>query len=242
MKKTVLITGASRGIGAATARYFAKKNYHVALNYCHSQAAAETLAAQMKLQGAEVLTLCGDVSDPVQAEKTVKAAAEYFGRLDVLVNNAGIAQQKLLTDITNEEYHNMLGVNLNGVFYCCRAAAFYMLHEHSGSIVNVSSVWGVAGASMETHYSAAKAGVVGFTKALAKELGPSNIRVNCVAPGVIDTEMNANFSPEDLKTLADQTPLSRLGTAEEVAEAIYFLADRAPFITGQVLGVDGGFC
>lgn len=242
MNKTVLITGASRGIGAATALYFAQNNYRVALNYYRSQAAVETLAAKLKTQGADVLTVCGDVADPAQAEKTVKTVAEHFGRLDVLINNAGIAQQKLLTDITDEDYNRMLGVNLNGVFYCCRAAASYMLHEHSGSIVNVSSVWGVAGASMETHYSAAKAGVVGFTKALAKELGPSNIRVNCVAPGVIDTEMNANFSAEDLKALADETPLGRLGTAEEVAEAIYFFADRAAFVTGQVLGVDGGFC
>lgn len=242
LAKAVLITGASRGIGAATAALFAKNGYRVAINYHQQQQRAEQLAAQLRQQGATVITVPGDVASPEQAKAVVDLAEVQLGGLSVLVNNAGIAQQKLITDITNSDYDRMLGVNLNGVFYCCRAAAEYMLRQHAGSIVNVSSVWGVQGACMETHYSAAKAGVAGFTKALAKELGPSNIRVNCVAPGVIQTEMNANFSAEELAALADQTPLCRLGTADEVAEAIYFLAEKGSFITGQILGVDGGFC
>ena len=242
LAKAVLITGASRGIGAATAALFAKNGYRVAINYHQQQQRAEQLAAQLRQQGETVITVPGDVASPEQAKAVVDCAETQLGGLSVLVNNAGIAQQKLITDITNSDYDRMLGVNLNGVFYCCRAAAEYMLRRHAGSIVNVSSVWGVQGACMETHYSAAKAGVAGFTKALAKELGPSNIRVNCVAPGVIQTEMNANFSAEELAALADQTPLCRLGTADEVAEAIYFLAEKGSFITGQILGVDGGFC
>lgn len=241
MQKTVLITGGSRGIGAATATLFAQNGYRVAINYRTQKKQAEALAAALSRLGTTVVAVQGDVADPNQAGAVVDFAKEQLGGLDVLVNNAGIAQQKLITDITNSDYSRMLGVNLNGVFYCCRAAAAVMLRRHAGSIVNVASVWGVQGASMETHYSAAKAGVVGFTKALAKELGPSGIRVNCVAPGVIKTEMNAAFSAEDLNALANETPLCRLGLAGEVAEAVYFLAAQGSFITGQVLGVDGGF-
>ena len=241
MAKAVLITGGSRGIGAATATLFAKNGYRVAVNYLTRKKQAEELAAQLNRLGATAIAVQGDVADPNQAKAVVDFAETQLGGLSVLINNAGIAQQKLVTAITNSDYDRMLGVNLNGVFYCCRAAAEHMLRRHAGSMVNVASVWGVQGASMETHYSAAKAGVVGFTKALAKELGPSGIRVNCVAPGVIQTEMNANFSAEDLNALANETPLCRLGTADEVAEAIYFLAENGSFITGQVLGVDGGF-
>ena len=157
-----------------------------------------------------------------------------------MVNNAGVALQKLITDTTDDDWQNILSTNLSGVFYGCRAAAKVMVAKKQGSIVNVSSIWGVSGASMEVAYSATKAGIIGLTKALAKELGPSNIRVNCIAPGVIDTEMNHNLSPADLAALADETPLCRIGTPDEVAKSIYFLANDADFVTGQVLGTDGG--
>lgn len=241
MPKSVLITGASRGIGAAIARLFAQQGYSVGLNYYHAAERAAALAKELTETGADVLLLPGNIADSKQAEKIVDGAAAAFGGLDVLVNNAGIAEQKLLTDITDDDWAQMLAVNLSGAFYCCRSAVPYMLRRQSGNIINISSMWGIAGASMETHYSAAKAGLIGFTKALAKELGPSHIRVNCVAPGVIDTEMNGALSEETLRSLADETPLGRLGTAQEVAEAVFFLVEKAAFITGQTLSVDGGF-
>ena len=161
--------------------------------------------------------------------------------MEHLINNAGIAQQKLFTDITNEDWNAMVGVNLSGVFYCCRAALPYMIRQKAGSIVNVSSMWGICGASCEAHYSAVKAGVIGLTKALAKEEGPSGITVNCVAPGVIDTDMMASFTAEDKAALAEETPVGRLGTAEEVAKLLLYLAgEDAGYITGQVFGVNGG--
>ena len=240
MSKSVLITGGSRGIGARTAVCFAERGYRVAIGYHRSAYAAKALQKSLAERGFEVIALPGDVSNPVQAESLVKQAVYSFGKLDVLVNNAGIAQQKLITDITDEDWQNMLQTNLSGVFYCCRAAAACMVREKSGSIVNISSMWGITGASCEVHYSAAKAGVIGLTKALAKELGPSNIRVNCVAPGVIDTEMNAGLDLSTLAALAEDTPLCRIGTPDEVARAVFYLADEADFITGQVLSPNGG--
>ena len=162
--------------------------------------------------------------------------------MDVLVNNAGIAQQKLFSDITPEEWRRMFAVDVEGVFHCCQCALPYMIHRKAGSIVNISSVWGQVGASCEVHYSAAKAAVIGLTKALAKELGPSGIRVNCVAPGVIRTEMNAHLSGEDMEALREETPLCRIGEPEEVADAVSFLAgEGSRFVTGQILAVSGGF-
>ena len=162
--------------------------------------------------------------------------------VDILINNAGISEQKLFTDITDDDWNNMLSVNLTGCFNCCRAASKYMINQKYGSIINVSSMWGIAGASCEVHYSASKSGIIGLTKALAKELGPSNIRVNCVAPGVINTEMNQHLNKDDLSELINSTPLCRIGDPIDVAEAIMFLAsDKSSFITGQTLSVDGGF-
>lgn len=240
MSKSVLITGGSRGIGAATAIYFARKGYKVAITYNKSIYAAKAMKETMTLNGCEFLAIPCDVSIPVQVKSAVKQAASAFGSLDVMVNNAGIALNKLITETADDEWQNILNTNLSGAFYGCRAAAKVMIPRQSGSIVNISSIWGRVGASMEVAYSATKAGIIGLTKALAKELGPSNIRVNCVAPGVIDTEMNQNLSPCDLAALADDTPLCRIGTPEEVAKSIYFLANDADFVTGQVLGADGG--
>ena len=240
MSKSVLITGGSRGIGAATAVYFARMGYKVAITYNKSVYAAKAMKETMALNGTEFLAIPCDVSVPVQVQSAVKQTVSAFGSLDVMVNNAGVALQKLITDTTDDEWQSLLNTNLSGVFYGCRAAAEVMIPKGKGSIINISSIWGKVGASMEVAYSATKAGIIGLTKALAKELGPSGIRVNCVAPGVIDTEMNHNLSPADLAALADETPLCRIGRPDEVAKSVYFLANDADFVTGQILGADGG--
>ena len=242
MSKTVIITGGSRGIGSAVSSLFAENGYNVVINYNRFEQAAIELKDKLCKKGFRAVTFKADIGDSEEADALINFAVSKFGRIDVLVNNAGIAQQKLFTDISDSDWSNMLNIDLSGAFYCTRAAVKDMLRRHSGSVINISSMWGVVGASCEVHYSAAKAGVIGITKALAKELGPSNIRVNCVAPGVIATEMNSKLSAEELGVLSDETPLSRLGTPEDVAKAVYFLAsDDASFITGQILGVDGGF-
>ena len=241
MSKTVLITGGSRGIGAATAAYFSKKGYKVALTFNKEEALAEKTAELIRTGSNDAAAFRCDVSNSNDVKNLVEQVMDYFGNIDVLVNNAGIAQQKMITNITDEDWHKMIEVNLSGTFYCSREITPIMVHNKAGSIINISSMWGVCGASCEVHYSAAKAGIIGFTKALAKELGPSNIRVNCIAPGVIDTDMNKFIDSETMKCLAEETPLQRIGTAEEVAEAIYFLAENGTFITGQILGTNGGF-
>ena len=240
--KTVLITGASRGIGAASARLFAQKGYQVAIHYHHSQDRAETLAQELRDSGAAVQLYACDVADRAVVQNMVKAVQKDFGTIDVLVCSAGIARQELFTDITEASWREMMGVDLDGVFHCCQAVLPGMIHRKSGRIVTLSSMWGQVGASCEVAYSAAKAGVIGMTKALAQELGPSGITVNCVAPGVIDTEMHHNLSPETKAELAQETPLERLGTPEDVAQAIWFLASEGgSFFTGQVLAPNGGF-
>ena len=241
-QKSALITGASRGIGAATARLLARRGYAVALNYCRSQTAAFALAEELERAGHIAFPVRADVSDGKECQKMVDTVLEKFCQLDILVCNAGVSQFGLLSDLTDAEWRNIFAVNVDGVFHCCRAAIPHFVRRKTGKIVTVSSMWGQAGASCEAAYSASKAAVIGLTKALAKELGPSGVTVNCVAPGVIDTEMNASLGEETLAELAAETPLGRVGTAEETAKAIAFLASpEADFITGQVLGVSGGF-
>ncbi len=243
MKKTVIVTGGSSGIGAATCIRFAELGYNVILNYNNSREAALMLATSQKELGRAVYPCRADVSNRAAVEKMVDNVLREFGKIDVLVNNAGIAlPQELFTKVSTDDWNNIVAVNLTGVFNCTQAVLPSMIQNHSGSIINVSSVWGETGASCEVPYSTVKAGIIGMTKALAKEVGPSGIRVNAVAPGVISTKMNAHLTLEDMNSLADETPLCRIGEADEVASAITFLAsDDASFITGHTLSVNGGF-
>lgn len=242
MHKVALITGASRGIGRETARVLSEKGYTVIVNYYRSREAAEQLVAQLRANGGDAEAVCADVGDAAQVSAMIDDVLRRYGRIDALVNNAGIAQQKLLGDVADAEWRRMMAVHVDSVFYTCRAVLPGMIARQSGSIVNISSMWGVVGASCEVPYSTAKAAVIGFTKALAKEVGPSGITVNCVAPGVIDTDMCAGFDEQTRTELAEETPLCRLGTAADVAKAVAFLlSEEAAFITGQTLGVNGGF-
>ncbi len=238
----ILVTGASGGIGKAVARSFAEKGYNVAVGYNNGEAEAKKLCEELCEKGFSVKAFRADVSDPKQVKRMFSDIKEAFGEVDVLVNNAGIAQQKLFTDITDEDFDRMFAVNVKGVFNCCREAVPGMVNRKEGKIINISSIWGISGASCEVHYSASKAAVIGLTKALAKELGPSGICVNCIAPGVIDTPMNSCFDGDVMRSLAEDTPLMRTGTPEDVAKAVMFLAtEDSSFITGQTICVDGGF-
>ena len=239
--RTVLITGASRGIGAACARRFAAAGDRVVVNYHRSEAAAQALVEEIRSAGGTAAAIRADVGDPEQVRAMVDNVLEKFCQLDILICNAGVAKQQLFTDITDQDWRGIFRTDVDGVFYACRAVLPHFIHRKAGSIVTLSSMWGVTGGSCEVPYSAAKAAVIGLTRALAKEVGPSGIRVNCVAPGVIDTEMNGNLSPEDLEALREETPLERIGRPEDVAESVYFLSSPAAgFITGQILSPNGG--
>ena len=241
-KRTVLVTGASRGIGKAIATLFAENNYNVLINYNKSEEEAMDLYNNLKSKGYSVDVYKADVSKKEEVNIMINYCIGKFEKIDVLINNAGISKTNLFTDISYEEWDEVMATNLNGVFYTTKKALQYMIPEMSGKIINISSIWGMVGGSFEVHYSASKAAVIGMTKALAKELGPSNIQVNCIAPGVIQTDMLNNVSQETLEMLREETPLMKLGTVEDIAHTALFLAnENANFITGQVISPNGGF-
>ena len=237
MNKTVFITGGSKGIGAEAVKQFTRCGYKVAFTYHSSKENALNLA---KETGASAI-FC-DVSRSDSVNLAILEAKEQFGSVDILINNAGIDEFSLFTDITDEMWSKMIDTNLSSAFFASRSVLPDMIKKKDGVIINVSSMWGEVGASCEVHYSVSKAGLIGLTKALAKEVGPSGIRVNCITPGVIDTDMNKNLSKEDLEQLKTDTPLGKIGKASDVVNAMLFLCDdTSSFITGQILGVNGGY-
>lgn len=239
--KTAIVSGASRGIGAKTAEKLAKQGYLVIVNYLNSEERARKVCEKINADNGMAIPFKADVANPEE----VKAMADYvvktYGGIDLAVANAGIGKNAMLTDMTDDDISRLIAVNLTGVIALARECAKSMLKRHSGNIITVASMWGEVGASCESVYSAAKGGVIAFTKALTKELGTNGIRVNCVSPGLIDTEINSNLTDTDKSALVEETPLGRIGTADDVANAICWLAsDEASFVTGQVLSVNGG--
>lgn len=242
MKKTVIITGASKGIGAAAAILFARKGWNVVINYNESYESASLLCRSLSSNGFSAMIHKANVANKLEVDLMVKETVYKFGSVDVLINNAGVSYQGLITDTDEIDYDKIIDINLKGVFNCCKAVTPVMVNQKLGKIINISSMWGQVGASCEVAYSAAKAGVIGLTKALAKELAPSGITVNAIAPGLIETNMNSNISVEDLNSFVESIPLGRMGSADEIAEAAFFLSsDSADYITGQVIGINGGF-
>lgn len=242
MKKTAVITGASRGIGRACAVELARAGYDVLINFRENETAADETVAVCSSFGARAVKCRADVKNEAEVKEMFALAERTFGGVGVLVNNAGIAESGLFTDTTRKAYERVFDTNVWGQIVCAREAAKMMVRAQSGKIINISSMWGIVGSSCEALYSASKAAVIGLTKSLAKELGPSHVNVNCIAPGVIDTDMNACYDEETMRSLSNETPLLRLGKAEDVAKAVAFLAgEGGDFITGEVIRVDGGF-
>lgn len=240
-QKTVLITGASRGIGKAIAVKFAKKNYNVVINCIHNEERLLQTKREIESYQVSCLAHMGDMGDMEQCRLLFEKIKKQFGTLDVLVNNAGISYIGLLQDMQSEDWDRVVRTNLTSVFNCSKLAIPGMVAQKYGKIINISSVWGVVGASCEVAYSATKGGINAFTKALAKELAPSNIQVNAVACGAIDTEMNQFLEEDDLIALVDEIPAGRLGTAGEVADLVYHLGYKNSYLTGQIIGLDGGW-
>lgn len=240
MKKTIIVTGASRGIGAAIVNLLAGEDYNIILNYNKSEEIAKKMKQEFTEKGYSVEIYKADVSQREQVKGLVKFTIEKFGKIDILINNAGISQTRLFTDITDEDWNNMLNVNLNSVFYITQEVVPYMIHEKNGCIINISSIWGSVGASCEVHYSVSKAGVDAMTKSLAKELGPSNIRVNSIAPGIIDTDMNKYLSDEELANIEEEIPLGKIGNPEAIAKCVKWLIE-GEYTTGQIIGINGGW-
>lgn len=239
---TALITGASRGIGKAIALRLAADGCRVIVNYQQQADKAAQVCRQIQQNGGQALALPADVSQPEAVAQLFAQTQSHFGGVDILINNAGIGHFGLLTDITPAEWRHIFAVNVDGAFNCIQAALPHMIHKKNGVIINIASIWGLVGASCETAYSASKGALIALSKALAKELGPSQIRVNCVAPGVIDTEMNSRLNPEEITALKEETALGCLGQPEDIAAAVsWLISPESKFITGQVISPNGGF-
>lgn len=240
VNKVVVVTGGSRGIGAKIVKTLANENYKVILNYNNSKEQAEKIQQELLEQGKEIEIKKADVSKREETEKLIQFAINKFNKIDVLINNAGISQEGLFTDVTEEEWQKIINTNLNSVFYCNQQALKYMIQEQQGCIINISSIWGETGASCEVAYSTTKAAINGMTKALAKEVGPSNIRVNAIAPGIIDTDMNRNLTNEELEQIKEQIPLNKIGKALDIAKCVKWLIEDE-YTTGQIISINGGW-
>ena len=239
--KTAIVTGGAGGIGQAIVRKLCALGYSTAIHYRSAEEKAFALSSDLCSQGFDAFPVQADLTQSAQADRLIRTVIGRNGRIDVLVNNAGVARQQLFDTVSDDDWRAMLAADLDAAFYCCRAALPHMLRAKSGRIVNVASMWGQTGAACEVPYSAAKAGLIGLSKALAKEAAPSGVTVNCVSPGAVDTAMMAHFSAEEVAALCEEIPLGRLGRPEEIADAVAFFAgDGASYVTGQVLGVNGG--
>lgn len=236
VNKVVVVTGGSRGIGAEIVKLLAKLGYKVILNYNKSETYAQDV--QKELNNVDIFK--ADVSKKEEAQALINFAIKKYGKIDVLINNAGMSQTKLFTETTDEEWNNVINTNLNSAFFCSREAVKNMIHNKNGLIINISSIWGITGASCEVAYSTSKAALNGFTKALAKELGPSNIRVNAIAPGIINTKMNNHLSDEELENIKEEIPLERIGEAKDIAKCVKWLIEDN-YTTGQIISINGGW-
>lgn len=240
MSKVVLVTGGSRGIGAAIVQILARKGYTIILNYNKSEEKAKEIQNKLKEENINIDIYQADITNHIEVTKMINFCIEKYHKIDVLVNNAGISQTKLFTDITDNEWDNMLQTNLTSAFYCTKDCLPCMIHNKSGLIINISSIWGLVGASCETHYSVAKAGLDAMTKSLAKELGPSGIRVNSIAPGIIDTDMNKHLSEEEIASIMEEIPLGKIGSPNSIAKCVEWLIED-DYTTGQVISINGGW-
>lgn len=240
MNKVIIVTGASRGIGREIAKSLSRENNKIIACYNNSKKEAIELKEELEKENIEIDIIKGDVSKREDCKKIVEYTIDKYSRIDVLINNAGISTYNLFTDITDEEWNKTIGVNLNSVFFMSQETVKYMIKQKEGSIINISSIWGLVGASCEVAYSVSKAGVDGMTKSLAKELGPSNIRVNSIAPGLIDTDMNNDLTSEELENIINETPLCRIGKPEDIAKCVKWLVEDT-FTTGQVISINGGW-
>lgn len=238
--KVVLVTGGSRGIGAAIVEKLAKKGYTVILNYNKSEESAKKIQQELLHIGKNIEIFKADVSKREEVKRLIQFILKKYNTIDVLINNAGIAQEKLFTDITDTDWNYMLQNNLNSVFYCTQETLPTMIHNKQGCIINISSIYGITGGSCEVHYSVTKAGIDGMTKALAKELGPSNIRVNSIAPGIINTQMNKNLTKQDIENIKGEIPLSKIGNTEDIAKCVEWIIEDT-YTTGQIISINGGW-
>lgn len=240
MNKVIIVTGASKGIGKEISKELAKKGNTIIANYNKSEKEIKELQQELEKQNIKIDIYKADVSKREEAANLVKYTIQKYGKIEVLINNAGISQIKEFTQITDEDWNNMINTNLNSVFYMSQEACHNMIHNKKGCIINISSIWGITGASCEVHYSVSKAGVDALTKALAKELGPSNIRVNSIAPGIINTEMNAHLSEEEKQNIEEEIPLEKIGKAIDIERCVEWLI-KDEYTTGQVISINGGW-